>query len=144
MTSTPADISVALNGLSHIITPDLARDLSPELITMLTHSRAQIRKRALLALYKAMVKYPEVLRQGVAKLKDKLDDPDPGAFRIIFHTRNPLIILFFRCRRFNCQCSLRTGATQPRGLPDLGSSTVPPSYNLLKQLDAHQNRQIGE
>ncbi|KAJ7897229.1 Adaptor protein complex AP-3 delta subunit [Mycena olivaceomarginata] len=78
MTSTPADISVALNGLSHIITPDLARDLSPELITMLTHSRAQIRKRALLALYKAMVKYPEVLRQGVAKLKDKLDDPDPG------------------------------------------------------------------
>ncbi|KAJ7361378.1 Adaptor protein complex AP-3 delta subunit [Mycena albidolilacea] len=78
MTSTPADISVALNGLSHIVTPDLARDLSPELITMLTHSRAQIRKRALLALYKAMVKYPEVLRQGVAKLKDKLDDPDPG------------------------------------------------------------------
>ncbi|KAJ7269381.1 adaptin N terminal region-domain-containing protein [Mycena haematopus] len=78
MTSTPAEISVALNGLSHIVMPDLARDLSPELITMLTHSRAQIRKRAILALYKVMVKYPEVLPQGVAKLKDKLDDPDPG------------------------------------------------------------------
>ncbi|KAF8215817.1 adaptin N terminal region-domain-containing protein [Mycena galopus ATCC 62051] len=78
MISTPAEISVALNGLSHIVMPDLARDLSPELITMLTHSRAQIRKRAILALYKVMVKYPEVLQQGVAKLKDKLDDPDPG------------------------------------------------------------------
>ncbi|KAF7347534.1 AP-3 complex subunit delta [Mycena venus] len=78
MTSAPTDISVALNGLSHVVTPDLARDLSPELITMLTHSRAHIRKRAILALYKVMVKYPEVLPQGVAKLKDKLDDPDPG------------------------------------------------------------------
>ncbi|KAJ7492282.1 adaptin N terminal region-domain-containing protein [Mycena latifolia] len=78
LTSTPADISITLNGLSHIVTPDLARDLSPELITMLTHSRAQIRKRAILALYKVMVQYPEALQQGVARLKEKLDDPDPG------------------------------------------------------------------
>ncbi|KAJ7109859.1 Ap3d1 protein [Mycena epipterygia] len=78
LTSTPADISVTLNGLSHIVTPDLARDLSPELISMLTHSRAQIRKRAILALYKVMVKYPEALQQGVSRLKEKLEDPDPG------------------------------------------------------------------
>ncbi|KAK7063926.1 AP-3 complex subunit delta [Favolaschia claudopus] len=78
MTSLPTDVSVALNGLSHIVTPDLARDLSPELITMLTHSRAHIRKRAILVLYKVMTKYPEVTPQAVAKLKDKLDDPDPG------------------------------------------------------------------
>ncbi|KAJ6575471.1 adaptin N terminal region-domain-containing protein [Mycena capillaripes] len=83
MTSTPTDISVALNGLAHIVTPDLARDLSPELITMLTHSRAQIRKRAILALYKVMVKYPEAMQQGVARLKEKLDDPDPGAFTCV-------------------------------------------------------------
>ncbi|KAJ6502639.1 adaptin N terminal region-domain-containing protein [Mycena vulgaris] len=78
LTSTPAEISITLNGLSHIVTPDLARDLSPELITMLTHSRAQIRKRAILALYKVIVQYPEALQQGVARLKEKLDDPDPG------------------------------------------------------------------
>ncbi|KAJ7103194.1 adaptin N terminal region-domain-containing protein [Mycena belliarum] len=78
LTSTPADISITLNGLSHIVTPDLARDLAPELITMLTHSRAQIRKRAILALYKVMAQYPEALGQGVARLKEKLEDPDPG------------------------------------------------------------------
>ncbi|KAJ7657986.1 Ap3d1 protein [Mycena rosella] len=78
LTSTPAEIAITLNGLSHIVTPDLARDISPELITMLTHSRAQIRKRAILALYKVMVQYPEALQQGVTRLKEKLDDPDPG------------------------------------------------------------------
>ncbi|KAJ6469611.1 Adaptor protein complex AP-3 delta subunit [Mycena vitilis] len=78
MTSGPAEISVTLNGLSHIVTPDLARDLAPELITMLTHSRAQIRKRAILALYKVMVQYPDVRQQGVTRLREKLDDPDPG------------------------------------------------------------------
>ncbi|KAJ7459062.1 adaptin N terminal region-domain-containing protein [Mycena galericulata] len=78
LTSTPADVAMTLNGLSHIVTPDLARDLSPELISMLSHSRAHIRKRAILALYKVMLKYPEALQQGVARLKEKLDDPDPG------------------------------------------------------------------
>ncbi|KAJ7292982.1 adaptin N terminal region-domain-containing protein [Mycena rebaudengoi] len=78
LTSTPADIAVTLNGISHIITPDLARDLSPELITMLTHSRAHVRKRAILALYKVIVKYPEILPQALMRLKEKLDDPDPG------------------------------------------------------------------
>ncbi|KAJ7610855.1 adaptin N terminal region-domain-containing protein [Roridomyces roridus] len=78
MTSNPSDVALTLNGLSHIVTPDLGRDLSPELITMLTHSRAHIRKRAILALYKVMIKYPEALQPGVARLKDKLDDPDPG------------------------------------------------------------------
>ncbi|KAJ7070698.1 adaptin N terminal region-domain-containing protein [Mycena amicta] len=78
LTSTPADIAVTLNGISHIVTPDLGRDLSPELITMLTHSRAHIRKRAILALYKVMVRYPDALGPGVARLRDKLEDPDPG------------------------------------------------------------------
>ncbi|KAJ7204362.1 adaptin N terminal region-domain-containing protein [Mycena pura] len=78
LTSTPADIAVTLNGLSHIATPDLARDLSTELISMLSHSRAHIRKRAILALYKIMVKYPAAMEQGVSRLKEKLDDPDPG------------------------------------------------------------------
>ncbi|KAF7303117.1 AP-3 complex subunit delta [Mycena kentingensis (nom. inval.)] len=78
LTSNPTDIAVTLNGLSHIVTPDLARDLSSELMTMLTHSRAHIRKRAILALYKVMVRYPEALGPGIARLREKLDDPDPG------------------------------------------------------------------
>ncbi|KAJ7597757.1 adaptin N terminal region-domain-containing protein [Mycena floridula] len=76
--STPADISVSLNGISHIVTPDLARDISPELIKMLTHSRPDIRKRAILVLFKVMVRYPEVSPHALERLKDKLEDPDPG------------------------------------------------------------------
>lgn len=78
MSSTPADIAVTLNGISHIVTPDLARDLSPELIAMLNHSRAHIRKRAILALYKVIVKYPEASHSGMVRLREKLEDLDPG------------------------------------------------------------------
>ena len=74
----PEDVAVSLNGLSHIVTPELARDLSPELIAMLNHSRPHIRKRAVLALYKVFAKYPEALPQSMPRLRDKLDDPDPS------------------------------------------------------------------
>ncbi|KAK0466157.1 adaptin N terminal region-domain-containing protein [Desarmillaria tabescens] len=76
--STPADIAVTLNGISHIATPDLARDLAPELIKMLSHSRPNIRKRAVVALFKAMLKYPEISTQGISKLKERLEDADPS------------------------------------------------------------------
>ncbi|KAH9932073.1 Ap3d1 protein [Epithele typhae] len=76
--SRPDEAAVALNGLSHIVTPGLARDLSPELIAMLNHSRPHIRKRAVLAMYKVFTQYPEVLPQSMSRLKDKLDDDDPS------------------------------------------------------------------
>ncbi|OJT09578.1 AP-3 complex subunit delta-1 [Trametes pubescens] len=76
--SRPEDVAVALNGLSQIVTPELARDLAPELIAMLNHSRPHIRKRAVLALYKAIIRYPEVLPQCMTRLREKLDDSDDG------------------------------------------------------------------
>ncbi|KAI5116434.1 hypothetical protein M0805_000213 [Coniferiporia weirii] len=76
--SKPADVAVALNGLSHIVTPDLARDLSRDLIGMLTHSRPAIRKRAVLALYKVFMKYPDAIEYGMERLKERLEDPDTG------------------------------------------------------------------
>ncbi|GBE77252.1 AP-3 complex subunit delta [Sparassis crispa] len=76
--SRPEDVAVTLNGLSHIVTPDLARDLSRDLIAMLNHSRPHIRKRAVIALYKVFVHYPEVIPQGMGRLKERLEDPDPG------------------------------------------------------------------
>lgn len=78
LSSTPADIAVTLNGISHIVTPDLARDLSPELVAMLNHSRAHIRKRAILALFKVITKYPDVSYNGMTRLREKLEDPDSG------------------------------------------------------------------
>ncbi|CAO3677216.1 unnamed protein product [Rhizopus stolonifer] len=75
---TVVDIGIALNGLSHIVTPDLARDLSPDLVSMLNHSRPYIRKKVVLALYKIFLKYPEALRLSFPRLKEKLEDPDPS------------------------------------------------------------------
>ncbi|KAH6917072.1 Ap3d1 protein [Coprinopsis sp. MPI-PUGE-AT-0042] len=78
LSSNPADVAITLNGLSHIVTPDLARDLAPELVSMLNHSRPHIRKRAILAVYKLVKKYPEVTAQVKARLEEKLEDSDPS------------------------------------------------------------------
>jgi len=75
--SSPADISVTLDGLSHIVTPELARDLTPELTAMLKHSRPQIRKRAILAMYKLVMKNPESIQLAKPRFEEKLDDADP-------------------------------------------------------------------
>ena len=83
LSSSPADVAITLNGLSDIVTADLARDLSPELIAMLNHSRPHIRKRAVLTLYRVCEKYPDVLRQSMTRMQEKLDDSDPGPFMLI-------------------------------------------------------------
>ena len=79
LSSNPADIAVTLNGIANIVTSDLARDISPELIAMLNHSRPHIRKRAVLALYKIIVKNPETIETARHRMEEKLDDPDPGS-----------------------------------------------------------------
>ncbi|KAF8627249.1 hypothetical protein AX15_004456 [Amanita polypyramis BW_CC] len=76
LSSTPADVAITLNGLSAIVTPDLARDLSPELFRMLNHSRPHIRKRAVLAIYRVCGKYPEAVKSARPRLEEKLDDTD--------------------------------------------------------------------
>ncbi|KAJ3175822.1 hypothetical protein HK101_010571, partial [Irineochytrium annulatum] len=72
------ETALALNGLSTIVTPDLGRDLSPDLMAMLNHSRPYIRKRVIIVLYKVFLKYPETLRIAFPRLQEKLDDPDPS------------------------------------------------------------------
>ncbi|SAM07133.1 hypothetical protein [Absidia glauca] len=74
----PLDISVAVNGLSHIVTHDLARDLCQDLVAMLNHSRPYIRKKVILMLYKVFLKYPEALRLSFPRIKEKLEDADPS------------------------------------------------------------------
>lgn len=76
--SSPLEVAVALNGLSHIVTPDLAQHLAPDVITLLTHSRPAIRKKALLVLYSVITHYPPALEQSMPRLREKLDDDDVG------------------------------------------------------------------
>ncbi|KAI9513115.1 adaptin N terminal region-domain-containing protein [Russula earlei] len=78
LTSNPHDIAISLNGLSHTISPDLARDLSHDIVTMLNHSKPHIRKRAVIAVYKALVKYPEATPFALTRLKERLEDQDAG------------------------------------------------------------------
>jgi AP-3 complex subunit delta-1 len=76
--AAPADVAVALNGMSHVTTTDLARDLSRDLISQLNHSRAHVRKRAVIAMYKVFTEYPEAIPAGMPRFGEKLEDPDPG------------------------------------------------------------------
>ncbi|KAL1915223.1 uncharacterized protein VTP21DRAFT_7499 [Calcarisporiella thermophila] len=76
--SNPLDVGLAINGLSHIVTPDLARDLSQDIVSLLNHSRPYVRKKAVLVLYKVFLRFPEGLRLSFARLKERLEDPDPS------------------------------------------------------------------
>ena len=88
------------------MTPDLARDLANDIMTLvshilsfkfflhilsvscfsdlsllvlqMSHTKPYIRKKAVLIMYKVFLKYPESLRPAFPRLKEKLEDPDPG------------------------------------------------------------------
>lgn len=72
------EISVALGGAASIVTPSLAQDLSDDILKMLNHSKPYIRKKAVLAMYKIFLQFPEALRTSFPRLRDKLSDPDPS------------------------------------------------------------------
>lgn len=124
------DTGVALTGLSCFVTPDLARDLANDIMTLvshvdtvngffiylfifyisvhpittlislftsnlwsqgcyffyslpqMSHTKPYIRKKAVLIMYKVFLKYPESLRPAFPRLKEKLEDPDPGMMKI--------------------------------------------------------------
>lgn len=72
------DAGVAMVGLSCFISPDLARDLANDIMSMMVSSRPYIRKRAILLMYKVFLNFPEALRPAFPRLKEKLEDVDPG------------------------------------------------------------------
>ena len=72
------DAGVALSSLSCFMSTDLARDLTGDILSMLNSTRPYIRKKSVLILYKVFLRYPEALRQAFPRLKEKLEDPDPG------------------------------------------------------------------
>uniref|UniRef100_A0A914ZQZ1 Clathrin/coatomer adaptor adaptin-like N-terminal domain-containing protein n=1 Tax=Parascaris univalens TaxID=6257 RepID=A0A914ZQZ1_PARUN len=76
------DTGVALGALSCFVTTDLARDLANDIVNLLSSSRPYIRKRAVLLLYKIFLKYPDSLRPTFHRLKERLEDQDPGAFSL--------------------------------------------------------------
>lgn len=72
------DAGTAMSGLACFVTPDLAKDLANDVMTLLTSTKPYLRKKAVLLMYKIFLRFPEALRPAFPRLKEKLEDPDPG------------------------------------------------------------------
>ncbi|XP_022087832.1 AP-3 complex subunit delta-1-like isoform X2 [Acanthaster planci] len=72
------DTGCALSSLSCFLTSEMASDLANDIMGLMASTRPYIRKKAVLLMYKIFLKFPEALRPAFPRLKDKLEDPDPG------------------------------------------------------------------
>lgn len=70
------EAGLALDCLSCIATPDLARELSPEVFRLLANRQLYARKKATLVLLKLFAKYPDAVRIAFKRLVEKMEDPD--------------------------------------------------------------------
>ncbi|EPY50315.1 AP-3 adaptor complex subunit Apl5 [Schizosaccharomyces cryophilus OY26] len=76
MSSKVPEITIAINGLSHISTYGLARDLYQDVLILLNHSVPYVRKRTIMVLYRLCLQYPDAIPICVPKLRERLDDTD--------------------------------------------------------------------
>lgn len=70
------EIGLALSFIATIVTSNLAKDIVDDVVMKLTHLKPYIRKKAVLALYKVFLQYPESLRASLPRVIEKLDDTD--------------------------------------------------------------------
>ncbi|NIG61730.1 hypothetical protein BU61_10847 [Pontoporia blainvillei] len=120
----------------------------------MSHTKPYIRKKAVLIMYKVFLKYPESLRPAFPRLKEKLEDPDPGvqsaAVNVICELarRNPknylsLAPLFFKLMTSSTNnwvlikiIKLASfGALTPLE-PRLGKKLIEPLTNLIHSTSA--------
>lgn len=59
------DAGLALNGLACFMTPDLARDLANDVLTLTASSRPYLRKKAILTMYKVFLKVRDYISSRV-------------------------------------------------------------------------------
>ena len=72
------EAGLTLSSLACFLSADLARDLSNDIMSLLTSTKPYLRKKGVLLMYKVFLRYPEALRPAFPRLKEKLEDPDPG------------------------------------------------------------------
>lgn len=48
----------------------------------MSSTKPYLRMKAVLMMYKVFLRYPEALRPAFPKLKEKLEDPDPGDLNV--------------------------------------------------------------
>ncbi|CAK9312158.1 unnamed protein product [Citrullus colocynthis] len=71
------EVSLALDCLSRFATVDLARDLTPEIFTLLSSSKAFVRKKAIGVVLRVFGKYPDAVRVCFKRLVENLESSDP-------------------------------------------------------------------
>ncbi|CAF1217682.1 unnamed protein product [Adineta steineri] len=150
--SSMYESAVAMSGLSCFINADLARDLANDIMTLMTSTKPYIRKRAVLLLYKVFLNNPDALKPAFPRLKEKLEDPDPGvqaaAVNVICELarRNPknylaLAPIFFRLMTTSTNNWVLIkiiklfGALTPLE-PRLGKKLIEPLTNLIHSTSA--------
>jgi len=77
---------MAISCLSSICTPEISRDIVTDLTSLLGSSRAYLRKKVVLCLYRVFLKDPPALRTCFPKLKDRLGDEDQGVLTATVNT----------------------------------------------------------
>jgi len=77
---------LAISCLSSICTPEISRDIVTDLTALLSSSRAYLRKKTILCLYRVFLKDPPALRTCFPKLKDRLGDEDQGVLTATVNT----------------------------------------------------------
>ncbi|XP_047330161.1 AP-3 complex subunit delta [Impatiens glandulifera] len=70
------EVSLALECLSVICTPDLARDLTPDIFTLLSSSKTLVRKKAISTVFRVFIEYPDAVRVCFKRLVDNLESSD--------------------------------------------------------------------
>ncbi|XP_015954365.1 AP-3 complex subunit delta [Arachis duranensis] len=73
----PFEASLALQTLSRIATVDLARDLTPEVFSLLSSGRVFVRKKAIAVVLRVFDKYPDAVRVCFKRLVENLESSDP-------------------------------------------------------------------
>lgn len=76
----------AINCLSNICSAEISRDIMTDLLSLLSSSRAYLRKKTVLCLYRIFLKDPPALRTCFPKLKDRLGDEDQGVLTATVNT----------------------------------------------------------
>ncbi|ESQ48076.1 hypothetical protein EUTSA_v10020046mg [Eutrema salsugineum] len=75
--SNEYEVSLALECLSRIGTDDLARDLTPEVFTLLGSGKAFVRKKAIGVVLRVFDKYPDAVKVCFKRLVENLESSDP-------------------------------------------------------------------
>ncbi|KAL3343557.1 hypothetical protein AABB24_027206 [Solanum stoloniferum] len=72
------EVSLALHALYFISTPDLARDLTPEVFTLLNSNKGSTRKKTIAIILRLFELYPDAVRVCFKRLVENLENSDPA------------------------------------------------------------------